>query len=123
WQGGGVALREHLHRVAGDLDALAVGRDVLGELAQDAVVLQQLGEGLRAGQVVDRHDLDVLAAGRGRPPEVPPDAAEPVDAYPDRHCCLLKTRWTLSSGGRTSPGDHTRGKPYRSRDDAAPAAR
>src|SRR3712207_9467334 len=66
--------------------AVAVGPDVLGEPAQDAVVLQQVGEGLVAGEVVHRHDLDVLTAGGGGTPEVAADPAESVDAYPDRHC-------------------------------------
>ena len=102
-QGARVALGEHLHRVAGDLDALAVGGDVLLEDAQDAVVLQQVGERLGAGQVVDRHDLDVLAAGRDRPPEVAADATESVDAYPDRHCCLLKTDLAVAAAADQSP--------------------
>src|SRR4028118_1716868 len=81
-----VALGEHLHRRPADRDAVAVGGDLLGQDAEDAVVLQQVGEDLVAGQVVDRHDLDVLAAGRGRPPEVAADPAEPVDPHPHRHC-------------------------------------
>jgi hypothetical protein len=63
----------------------AGSRSVLLEDAQDAVVLEQVGEDLVAGEVVHRHDLDVLAAGGGGPPEVATDAAEAVDAYPDRH--------------------------------------
>ena len=128
-QVGRVALGEHLHRVAADLDALAVGGDVLGQLAQDAVVLQQVGEDLGAGEVVDRHDLDVLAAGRGGPPEVAADPAESVDAHADRHCRPPIDPMELSLGGRTSRG-HARGNPIgpdgrprlpRGRPGAAPA--
>jgi hypothetical protein len=53
--------------------------------AQDAVVLQQVRERLGGGQVVDRHDLDVLATGGGRPVEVAPDPAETVDAHSYGH--------------------------------------
>jgi len=80
-----VALGQHLEGGATDLDPVADGGDLLGELAQDAVVLQQVRERLGSGQVVDRHDLDVRATGGGRPIEVAPDPAETVDAHSYGH--------------------------------------
>ena len=78
-----------LGRVAlgGDADALAVddhvvalGADLAGELAVDAVALEQHGVGLGVGEVVDRDQLEVMVValedGAG---DQPADAAEAVD--------------------------------------------
>ena len=59
--------------------------DVLREPAEDRVVLQQVGEGLVVGQVVDADDLDVGARRESGAEEVAADAAEAVDANADGH--------------------------------------
>ncbi len=41
-------------------------------------------QGLGVGQVVDRDEIDVRILD-ARPHDEPPDAAEAVDAYVDRH--------------------------------------
>ena len=53
----------------------------------DGVELQQVGVGLDRAQVVDRHDVDVLAAGLiDGANDVAADAAEAVDGDTDfRH--------------------------------------
>ena len=46
-------------RAAGDVDGVALRLHVLVEVSQDRVVLQQVGEGLVVGQIIDGDDLDV----------------------------------------------------------------
>jgi hypothetical protein len=82
---GGVALGERLHGGAGHGDLVRGGLHLLRQAAQDAVVLQQVGERGVVGQVVDADDLDVRARGEHRPEEVAADTAEAVDANPDGH--------------------------------------
>ena len=54
------------------------------------VVAQQVRVGLDRAEIVDGHDLDVLAAGLGDgAQDVAADAAEPVDGDPDGHSLLL----------------------------------
>ena len=62
----------------GDLD-LAV------EAPVGRVVAEQMGEGLRRGEIVDGHHLDVGAHRPGRSQIVAADAAEAVDADPYGH--------------------------------------
>ena len=54
------------------------------QVAEHRVVLQQVRERVRAGQIVDGDEVDVLVAER-RPHDVAADAAETVDPDPDRH--------------------------------------
>src|SRR5581483_5995844 len=57
-----------------------------GEAPVDRVVLEQVGEGVRVGDVVDRHELERLLLEQHRGPQhVAPDASEPVDAHPHGH--------------------------------------
>ncbi len=53
------------------------------ERAVDGVVLQEMGQRLGVGQVVDRHHLDVRRL-QGRAKEHPADPSEPV--HSDAHC-------------------------------------
>ena len=92
--GGAVLDCKRLDLLATDHDGVALDLDVLGQPAQDGVELQQVGQGGDIGEVVDRHDLDVLCLTLGLlrrqgPVEVASDAAETVNANPDRHVCLL----------------------------------
>ena len=66
--------------------AVVGGRDVAVEPTQDAVVLQQVGQGLVVGQVVDADDLDVGAGRTHGTEEVAADPAEAVDTYTNGHC-------------------------------------
>ncbi len=76
--------REHLELVAVDGDAIALGRDVGLEVAQNRVVLEQVGERFSGSQVVDGDDIDRIVIHR-RAHDVAADAAEPVDPYFDGH--------------------------------------
>ena len=50
------------------------------------VVLEEVGEGLGARQVVDGHEVDIGVAGLlGATEDVSSDTSESVDRYPDRH--------------------------------------
>ena len=55
-----------------------------------AVEAEEVGVGLDRAEIVDRHDLDVLAAGlHDRAQHVAPDAPETVDSNPNCHDTLL----------------------------------
>src|SRR5690606_25737788 len=77
-------------------DVAAVDLDVALEAAVHGVVLQHVGQVVGLQQIVDRDDLDVAAEILDRRTQhVAPDAAEAVDAYPDRHvagllACLME---------------------------------
>ncbi len=58
--------------------------DLAGEAAEDRVVLEQVGERLRIGQVVDGDELEVGPSRMCRAEDVAPDPPETVDA--DLHC-------------------------------------
>src|SRR4029450_10518272 len=87
-----VALGDDLQRVAVDLDPVADDLDVAGVGAEDRVVRQQVRHQLARQQVVRCDEVDVGAPLLGRAEEVPPDPAEPVDPYLDRHGALPVAR-------------------------------
>jgi hypothetical protein len=66
-----------------DEDRLALGLHLGVERAVYGVVLQEMGQGLGVGQVVDRHHFDVRRL-QGRAKEHPADPSEPV--HSDAHC-------------------------------------
>src|SRR5690606_25506852 len=88
----GVALGERTDLLAVDDDVVVVEVDGLAEAAQHRVVLEQVGQGLVVGQVVDANDLDVRTRLHESPVEVPADTAEAVDADADGHNALLRGR-------------------------------
>ena len=55
--------RGHLDLVAADMDEVAVDQDFMRKTPVHAVETQQVSVGLDRSQIVDRDDLDVLAAG------------------------------------------------------------
>ncbi len=77
-----------LERAVALLDGARVG-------AEDRVVLEQVRERRRVGEVVDRDPLDRRSApppGLGGAEHVAADAAESVDPHPYRHSVLLKRK-------------------------------
>ena len=76
----GSRLGEHLEAVAVDHEVVAVDLDRARVRAEDRVVLEQVGERLRVGEVVDGDEVDVGAGRLGGAEEVAADAAEAVDA-------------------------------------------
>src|SRR5207247_289884 len=69
-------------------DAAVDRRDIVVEGAENGVVLEQVSHGLRVAEIVDGNELDIGPALPGSPEEVPPDAAEAVDAHLDAHPLL-----------------------------------
>ena len=84
-QVGGVPLGDDGDGLAVDDQAPFPGLDRARELLVHAVVLQQVRQGLRAGQVIDRGHAEVGAGREQGAEEATADTAEAVDAYADRH--------------------------------------
>ena len=96
--------------LGGDRDLLAVddeglvgGLDRAVELLVDAVVLQQVGQVLGIGQVVDRDDLELLRLLGQDAEDEAADAAEAIDTDADSH------RESLLYAPRAAP--HAGGSP------------
>src|SRR2546430_197667 len=87
-----VALDEHLERLATDADLVGRRLHLVRQPAQDAVVLEQVGEYRVVGEVVDADELDVGPPVESRPEEVTADPAEAVDANTDGHETHLLAR-------------------------------
>ena len=75
----GVLVGQDLDRPAVDDDRVVGRLNLALEAAEDGVVLEQVGQGLGVGDVVDRHELE-LGVARGGPEHVAADASETVDA-------------------------------------------
>ena len=89
-QFGGVLDRGDLDLAAADADRVALDRHLMRKAAMHAVEAQQVGVGLDRAEVVDRDDLDVLAARFDDGAQnVASDAPEPVDRNLHRHIGLL----------------------------------
>ena len=85
----GIAYGGDLDRAAADIDRVAGDRHRAGEAAVDAVEAEEVRVGLDRAEIVDRHDLDVLALRLDdRAQHVAPDAAEAVDRHLHRHVFL-----------------------------------
>ena len=82
---GRVALGEHLHLLAGGAKDAVGELDLTLERAEVRVVAQEVRHRLRVAEVVQRDDLEVGAECVLGAEEVPPDAAEPVDADANAH--------------------------------------
>src|ERR1019366_2643164 len=85
---GGVALGPHFDLFAVDRDKVVARLDVVGKVAQNRVVLEQVSQRRRAGQVVDGDKIDFFVAKRG-PQNVASDAAEAVDTNLYCHVSFL----------------------------------
>ena len=81
----GVALGKDLDGLAVNGDGVIVVADLTGETTHDGVVLQEVGQGLGVGEVVDGHDLEVSTLFGEGAEEVTANAAKPVDTNLDGH--------------------------------------
>src|SRR5205085_4065536 len=88
-----VALGGDADLAAADIHPIVAARDLAGEAAMDAVVLQQMRVGRDWPQIIDADDLDlaVLVLVR-RAQYQAADAAESVDCNPYRHDPTLRNR-------------------------------
>ena len=84
----GIAFLQHFEALASGNDGVAVGADVLCEVAEDGVVLEKVGQRVGVRDVVDGDDVDAAISECGAE-NVPPDAPEAVDPYLDCHLRLL----------------------------------
>ena len=83
---GRVADLDDLDLVAVDDHHALAGFDGAGETAVDAVVLQQVRVGVVVGQIVDRDDLDIVAARFvDSPQHQPADTTESIDGNLNSH--------------------------------------
>ena len=80
----GVALGEDLEGLAVDDDRVRGVLDLVLQVAEDGVVLEQVREGGRGGEVVDSDEFDVGIA-QCRAEDVASNAAEAVDSNLDCH--------------------------------------
>ncbi len=70
--------------VAIDRNAVGGRRDAGVKVSEHRVVLQQVSQGCGIGEIVHRHEIDVLVAERGAH-DVAPDSPESVDADANGH--------------------------------------
>ena len=84
-QVGGIALGENLDDVAVDNNVAVLDLNGFLQAAADGVVLEQVGQRLGAGEVVDCNDLEVRALCECCAEVVAADAAEAVDTNTGRH--------------------------------------
>ncbi len=80
-----VALGQDIDGLAVDRDAGVAGFDLSRKASVYAVVLEQVGQGCRVGEVVDRNDF-VVFLFQPRTEHVTTDATETVNCYPGCHC-------------------------------------
>jgi hypothetical protein len=88
----GLAIGQHLELLAVHADDSVAGVYVIRQLAHHRVVLEQVGESLGVGQVVDGDNLDVLVERVDRSPEVAANSAESVHSDAHSHVCQPSSR-------------------------------
>ena len=98
----GIPLGKDFHPRAVHPQVIAVGYDITLEIAKDRVVLEEVGQGPRIRDVVDRDDLEVAPA-QGGAVDVAPNAAKPIDANLHRHDASPRYWGMPSSGSREFP--------------------
>src|SRR5690606_38118622 len=85
-------LGQHLDLAAAKIEGGLRRLDLAGEGPVDGVPLQEMSVGLDRAEIVDRHDLDVLAAGlRDSAKYETPDPTESVNRNADCHFSVLLT--------------------------------
>src|SRR5437879_11735978 len=98
----GIPLGKDLHPCPVHPQVVALGGDVTLKIAEDRVVLEEVGQGPRIRDVVDRDDLEVAPA-QGGAVDIAPNAAKPIDANLHRHDASPRYWGMPSSGSRGFP--------------------
>jgi hypothetical protein len=94
-QVGRIFQRGDLHAATADVDPVFACGHGGGKPAMDRIIAQQMRVGLDRTQIVDRHDLDILAAGlHDRAQHVATDPPKSVDGNFDRHDVLPRYDFT-----------------------------
>ena len=110
---GGIPLGEDAHLPPVDDEGVALGADVAREHPVHGIELEEVGERLRVGDVVDGDELERGLVETG-PQHVPADAAETVDADADRrHGRPPRERGRTPSGARQTEIFHIPCRPGR----------
>src|SRR5271170_3289461 len=79
-----ISFGEDLESLVVHADAVRAGRDLVRQIAQNRIIFEQVGERLRIGEIVDRHEFDIGILERGAQ-NIAPDASETVNAYFNSH--------------------------------------
>ena len=79
-QGGWIFLFENLDGLAINCNAVGACGNLVRQIAQHRVVLQEMGQSFRIGQVIDCHELQIGVLQR-RTQDVPADTSETINAY------------------------------------------
>ena len=81
---GRILVREHANLVTIDIDAGPVGGDFACVSPMNRIVLEEMGECFRVGEIVDRNEVDCILAGAvlsRRTKHLPADSSKSIDAY------------------------------------------
>src|SRR5580658_934216 len=78
-QSGGIFFFEDFYDFAIDRNAVGSGGDFIGQVAEDGIVLEQVGERLGIGEIVDGDEVEVLVRERGAK-NVASDASKSINA-------------------------------------------
>ena len=93
-----VAFRKHAEFFVLDLDPVCGGGDIVLEISQHRIVLQQVRERLRVGDIVYSNEVDFRIPKRGAK-NVAPDATKSIDADFNCHSLsILQADFPSSSG-------------------------
>src|SRR5664279_2391687 len=84
-QGGWIFFFENLDDLAVDGNAIGTGRDRILQVSQNRVVLQQVGEGLGVGEIVDGDEVKILVRECGAQ-YVASYASKSINANFNGHC-------------------------------------
>src|ERR1700677_1761317 len=84
WKLGLIFLAENLKDVTVDSNGVGSGRDLIAQVSENGVVLEQVGERLGAGEIVDRDEFNVRIFQRSAQ-DIASDASKAVDAYFNSH--------------------------------------
>src|ERR1700688_1584977 len=88
-QGSGIFFLEDFNDLAIDRNAVGPGSNFVGKVAENGIVLQQMGESLRIGEVVDGHEIQVFVCECGAK-NVASDASKTINANFYCHCSSKK---------------------------------
>src|SRR6266852_5527440 len=93
---------EYLEGAALNADGVLGMRNLVRQIAQHRIVFEKMREGFGVRDVVDGHELNVLAIDRGAH-NVATDAAEAVDTYLDGHTTSFAGWSAAASTARKTP--------------------
>ena len=86
---GGIFFCENLECLAVDGDAVGAGGDFVGQVAEDRVVFEQVGQSFGIGEIVDCDEIEIFVGERGAK-NVAPDASKSINANFYGHCASRK---------------------------------